>query len=40
MRLELVTRDAKGALQTEELMPVRFVPLTGAPAEADRHHTV
>lgn len=36
MQLRLVTRDAHGALQTEALLPVRFVPLTGAPAEADR----
>ncbi len=38
MKLELVTRDAKGEVKTEELVPVRFVPLTGAPAEADRRH--
>lgn len=36
MKLLRVTRDAKGGLHTEELLPVRFVPLTGAPADADR----
>lgn len=38
MKLLLVARDAKGAVRTEELLPVRFVPLTGAPADADRQH--
>lgn len=36
MKLQLVTRDLAGEVHTEELLPVRFVPLTGAPAEADR----
>jgi protein-L-isoaspartate(D-aspartate) O-methyltransferase len=38
MKLLLVTRDAKGEVRSEELLPVRFVPLTGAAAEADRQH--
>ena len=36
MTLVLVTRAPGGEVHTEELLPVRFVPLTGAPAEADR----
>jgi protein-L-isoaspartate(D-aspartate) O-methyltransferase len=36
MKLQLVTRSLTGEVKTEELLPVRFVPLTGAPAEADR----
>ncbi|HEY0881494.1 MAG TPA: protein-L-isoaspartate(D-aspartate) O-methyltransferase [Archangium sp.] len=36
MKLQLVTRALDGTVATEELLPVRFVPLTGAPAEADR----
>lgn len=36
MKLQLVTRDAMGEVRTEELLPVRFVPLTGDAAEADR----
>jgi len=36
MKLQLVTRSLDGEVKTEELLPVRFVPLTGAPAEADR----
>jgi protein-L-isoaspartate(D-aspartate) O-methyltransferase len=36
MELELVTRTPGGEVRTEKILPVRFVPLTGAPAEADR----
>ena len=36
MELELVTRAPGGEVRIEKILPVRFVPLTGAPAEADR----
>jgi protein-L-isoaspartate(D-aspartate) O-methyltransferase len=29
-RLMVVTKDQEGKVQTEELLPVRFVPMTGA----------
>jgi protein-L-isoaspartate(D-aspartate) O-methyltransferase len=36
MKLQKLTKQPDGAVTTEELLPVRFVPLTGGPAEADR----
>lgn len=36
MELVMVERDAGGVVRSRSLMPVRFVPLTGAPADADR----
>lgn len=35
-RLLLLTREADGGVQERELIPVRFVPLTGEAAERDR----
>jgi len=36
MRLVLLTREAGGGVIQRALIPVRFVPLTGPPAERDR----
>jgi protein-L-isoaspartate(D-aspartate) O-methyltransferase len=36
MELLLISRDADGALHEEKTLAVRFVPLTGAAADADR----
>jgi protein-L-isoaspartate(D-aspartate) O-methyltransferase len=36
MELVLVARSASGELKSEQILPVRFVPLTGERADADR----